>query len=161
VPPRRTYYSDLTQEINAGSGTVNNSGTASENAMRSYIGRVNYGFKDRYLAEFNLRADGNSRFAPDQRWGYFPGGSVGWKFSNEDFMSNVKWLSDSKLRASYGKLGNQGSNNYPYQSVLQTQRAFILIQTVPEDELGVAPGPLVDQNITWEETSVLDFGDRF
>ena len=87
--------------------------------LRSYFGRVNYTFKDKYLFEANLRADGSSRFGSNNRYGIFPSFSAGWKIHEENFMENTKsWLSNLKLRASWGQAGNnQGIGNYAWQAV--------------------------------------------
>lgn len=100
--------------ISAGMINFMNSGTKDEWALRSYFGRINYAFDGKYLFEANLRADGTSRFAKGNRWGYFPSFSLGWNFSREKFMNFASSvLSSGKLRASWGELGNQSiSNNY-------------------------------------------------
>jgi TonB-linked SusC/RagA family outer membrane protein len=87
--------------------------------FQSYIGRLKYGFKDRYFAEINFRRDGSSRFGPNNRWGNFGGGAVSWLLSEEEFMSTLSWVDNLKLRASYGSVGNASfGNNYPYLSTL-------------------------------------------
>jgi TonB-dependent starch-binding outer membrane protein SusC len=77
----------------------------------SYFGRINYSYLDKYLLTANFRADASDRFVGDNRWGYFPSVNVGWKFSDEDFIKNLTqpWLSDGKVRASWGLLGNDAS----------------------------------------------------
>ena len=82
-------------------------------AIMSYFGRFNYDYKGRYLLEFNGRYDGSSKFLPKNRWDFFWGVSAGWRISEEDFMKNVKWINNLKLRASYAQVGNQsGIGNY-------------------------------------------------
>ena len=82
-------------------------GAAEHWAIGSAFSRIGYVFDDKYMLEANLRYDGSSRFQlSDTRWGLFPGVSVGWRLSKEDFF-NVKWINDLKLRASYGEVGNQ------------------------------------------------------
>ncbi|MDP4261720.1 MAG: TonB-dependent receptor [Bacteroidota bacterium] len=78
----------------------------------SFFGRVSYAYKDKYLATFNLRADGASKFAPDHQWGYFSSGSVAWRVKNEKFMENVNFISDLKLRVGYGQAGNDRIKDY-------------------------------------------------
>ena len=81
----------------------------------SQFGRINYAFKDKYLLTATVRRDGSSRFAPDHQYGVFPSGSVAWKIKEEQFMQNVNWLSDLKLRGSYGETGNQiNAGNFQY-----------------------------------------------
>ncbi len=84
-----------------------------QNAILSYFGRANYDYKGRYLVEFNGRYDGSSKFLADNRWAFFWGVSAGWRISEENFMKNVSWLNNLKLRASYAEVGNQtGIGNY-------------------------------------------------
>ena len=73
----------------------------------SLFGKVDYSYNDKYLASFTIRRDGSSRFGATNRYGIFPAGSVGWRISKEDFMKDVSWITDLKLRGSYGSLGNQ------------------------------------------------------
>lgn len=124
----------------------------------SYFGRINYALYDKYLLEANFRADGSSRFNKDNRWGYFPAFSAGWRLSEEDFIRDLNIFSNLKLRASWGKLGNQNINSYwPYLTTIA--------QT---DPLGYnyggtfAPGAaitaLVDQSISWETAVTTDIG---
>lgn len=101
---------DLT-DINAGSSsTQTNSGFSRELAMVSGFGRINYDYAGKYMLEANFRADASSRFSPENRWGYFPSFSAGWRISEEGFMSGVKgWLDNLKIRGSYGLLGDQNA----------------------------------------------------
>lgn len=117
---RRGYSSNLTRIISAGDpATQFNSGNASQNALVSQFARVNYSFSDRYLLEANLRRDGSSRFGPNNKYGVFPSLSAGWVISHENFMQNVHGISLLKLRASWGKLGNQyASSDFPYLALI-------------------------------------------
>jgi TonB-dependent starch-binding outer membrane protein SusC len=101
--------------------TRSSSGSEFENALSSYFGRINYAYDDKYLLSASVRRDGSSRFAPANKFGYFPAASVGWKISNESFWKvSPKIVSDLKLRASYGKLGNQQIADYQYQGTINT-----------------------------------------
>ncbi|MEG2149687.1 MAG: TonB-dependent receptor [Bacteroidaceae bacterium] len=156
---RKTYLSNLTQEIDAGDlDGIQNSGTASEYAMISYFGRLNYSYKDKYLCEFNLRADGSSRFAKDNRWGYFPSGSIGWRPFQESFIPKIKFIDDFKIRGSYGVLGNQGNDNYPYENVIASGDRLFYSYDNKTIVSGMAPVGLVNKNISWETTKVFDVG---
>lgn len=108
---------DLT-DLGAGTqSTQTNDGKSRELAMMSYFGRVNYDYAGKYLFEANFRADASSRFSPDNRWGYFPSLSAGWRMSEEGFMEASRdWLQSLKLRASWGQLGNQDAldDYYPW-----------------------------------------------
>lgn len=80
--------------------------------LLSFYGRVNYSLLDRYLFTFTMRADGSTKFGSNNKWGYFPSGAVSWKMHREEWLKGVKWLSELKLRASYGQSGNQGISSY-------------------------------------------------
>ena len=151
---RVTFPATSLNELNAGSATGQTTrGTASEWAIQSFFGRINYDFRSKYLFEANARYDGTSRIHPDTRWGFFPSVSAGWRMSEESFMQNLGWLDNLKLRASWGQLGNQNVGTYPYQNVLSSaQYPFGSL------EAGARLTRLVDQTLKWETTSVTDFG---
>jgi TonB-linked SusC/RagA family outer membrane protein len=152
---RREYASNLVQELDAGSAEgMNNSGTASEWAIRSYYGRLNYDYKGKYLLGLSTRYDGTSRLPTDTRWGLFYAVSGGWRISEEAFLKDVSWLTDLKLRGSWGRLGNQNIGTYPYQNVL-TSTAYPFGSSLTT---GYYAGGLVDPSLTWETTQTLDFG---
>jgi len=94
------------------------SGSEFENALESYFGRVNYNFDDRYLLTATVRRDGSSRFAPSNRYGNFPSASVGWNLHNEEFIPLPDFVSEFKIRASYGQLGNQNIGDYLYTNTI-------------------------------------------
>jgi len=85
---------------------------SSKRALLSYMGRINYVFKGKYLATFSYRADGSSVFGADNKWGFFPSGSLAWRISQENFLKDSPLISDLKLRGSYGVTGNQGISPY-------------------------------------------------
>ncbi len=129
----------------------------SEWALQSFFGRGTYSYKNKYFLEANLRYDGTSRVAPDFRWGLFPSVSAGWVVSNEDFFRDrINWITHFKLRGSYGTLGNQDVGNYLYQDNLSINVFY------PFDNTAVSQGGVInqfrDQSLTWESTSILDFG---
>jgi TonB-linked SusC/RagA family outer membrane protein len=78
----------------------------------AFFGRINYAFKDKYLASASLRYEGSSKFGSNNKWGYFPAVSVGWRISEESFLKGVTWINDLKIRADYGETGNQDFGNY-------------------------------------------------
>lgn len=154
---RDDFPNNSIYEIDAGAtarGTQ--SGFATRNTLASYFGRVNYNFKEKYLLEANFRYDGSSRFPQDSRWGLFPSFSAGWRISQESFFTDaVSWVSDLKLRASWGKLGNQSIGDYPYQDLIT------LGQNYPfgnELKAGGAVTRIANKSITWETTKVTDVG---
>ena len=154
---RDNFPNNLLYELNAGAGSnMQNSGSGSEWALRSYFGRLNYDFNGKYLFEANARYDGTSRFPTSGRWGLFPSVSAGWRISEESFVKdNLTWIDNLKLRASWGKLGNQNIGTYPYQNVLSTGQNYSFGGTLAS---GIALTTLANANVTWETTSVTDLG---
>lgn len=163
---RQKYLTNNLQELNAGTVAIQtNNGYSSEWALQSVFGRFNYDYKGRYLLEANLRYDGTSRIAKDNRWGVFPSFSAGWRLTEEEFMknANISWLNNLKFRGSYGKLGNQniylGSDtNYPYayQALLSFTGDYPFDNTTLSP--GIAQTALANDLIQWESTAVTDFG---
>jgi hypothetical protein len=144
-----------TPVLDAASTNVSSGGNATDFAMRSFFGRINYTYAQRYLFEANLRYDGSSRFSPDERWGVFPSFSVGWRVSEEAFWSNLKnTVENLKLRASWGQLGNNSIGNYDWQDVYNKANYSFNGSIVK----GVAPDAIANNGITWETTNVLNIG---
>jgi TonB-linked SusC/RagA family outer membrane protein len=126
-------------------------------ALRSFFGRINYDYKGKYILEGDIRDDGSSRFAPANRWGVFPGVSGAWRISEEDFFNSLKsTVSNLKLRASWGKLGNQAITGvYPAIATISSGMNYPFGGTVIG---GVAPTVGVDPSIVWEKTTQTDIG---
>jgi len=99
--------------LSAATGQATSSGNILENSILSYLGRINYAYADRYLATVSFRTDGSSRFAKENRWGYFPSFSLGWRLSNEPFFQslNIGAISSLKIRGGWGQTGNQNISN--------------------------------------------------
>ena len=118
---RYEYDSEKFRYIDFGSTEQDlwNGGSGSEWALMSYFTSLTYVYDMRYMLTANFRADASSRFAEKNRWGYFPSLSVGWKLSEEQFLNKQEWLSDLKLRASIGQLGNQEIANYAYLTLIK------------------------------------------
>ena len=136
--------------------TMSNNADAYDLGLRSYFARINYSFNDRYLFEANIRRDGSSRFAKGNQWGTFPSFSVGWLISEENFMKNLDWLDMFKIRASWGKLGNQNINSYYVGSeILSSGQNYSLGGAL---QPGVAVNSLINKETTWETTSQIDVG---
>lgn len=128
-------------------------------ATAGFFGRINYNFKERYLLELNGRYDGTSRFLREQRWNFFPSVSAGWNVANEEFWNWDNIVQQFKLRASYGELGNQGTNNwYPfYQSMpIGTNNGNWLLNG-EKTNTAYAPG-LISTLMTWERVTSWNFG---
>ncbi len=134
-------------------------GNYTEWAMRSYFGRLNLNWDDKYLLEVNMRADGSSKFAPGHRWGYFPSVSAGWRISEEPFMKwSSRWLDNLKIRASYGSLGNNSTTSYyMYQSLFATAN-YILNGNIAG---GFAQTILSNPRLSWEKTYMANAGIDF
>jgi TonB-dependent starch-binding outer membrane protein SusC len=147
----------LTQ-VDAGTSGIQGTGNMNRLNILSYFGRLNYVLEDKYLFEANFRADGSSRFKSGSRWGYFPGFSAGWRISEEPFLAQSDLISNMKLRASWGRLGNQNINSYsPYLTIISQSNA-LSYNYGGSFAPGAAVTNLVDENITWEQTSTLDIG---
>ncbi|RNI31405.1 SusC/RagA family TonB-linked outer membrane protein [Rufibacter latericius] len=156
---RRNFPTILTPELSQGGTGPNdrsNAGWSWVFSRRSYLGRIAYNYKEKYLAEVQMRADGTSNFPNDSRWGYFPGVSVGWRISEEGWFKNsLPFMNELKLRASYGELGNdnvgsnQFMNNYTFDN-----RYVIGGEVYP----GLNLVKLANPSITWEVAQKTDVG---
>lgn len=155
--------------IDGATGAASSSGNTVEWAMRSYFSRLKLNWDNKYLFEVNLRADGSSRFMKDNRWGYFPSASAAWRISEEPFVKDFSEkvsMSNLKLRASYGVLGNNAlrsqnadiEGNYDAQSLYSASN-YILNNNIAT---GIAMLAIPNGNLTWEKTKIfnagLDFG---
>jgi len=117
-------------------------------SKRSYLARISYNYQGKYLISSNFRADGSSRFAPENRYGYFPSVSAGWRISAEDFMAGATNIDDLKIRASWGQVGNdEGIGDYAYLALynLTTQGSYSFAQ-------------LANPDLTWEKTTQSNIG---
>lgn len=128
----------------------------------SYFGRVNYNFNEKYMLSAIMRADGNSKFAPGKRWGYFPSVSAGWVISNEKFMAKtVSWLDFLKLRAGWGQNGNaQTISNFQWQGAFAyNTSSYYTFNGNPDQYVsGAAPSRLPNEDLTWETSEQLNIG---
>ena len=133
-------------------------GNKSDWSLLSFMGRVTYGYDNRYLLTATFRADGSSRFAKKNRWGYFPSVALAWRMSEEHWFKKSFWLTDFKLRAGYGLTGNQASvGNYAYASKLQTVQYSFGDKQVG----GLAPWELPNPNVRWETVEQYNVGADF
>ena len=142
-------------ELGAGSVNPAVGGSSLRSVLMSYFGRVNYGYKDRYLFEGNFRYDGSSRFAKGNRWGVFPSFSAGWRLSEENFLKDVSWISNLKLRASWGQLGNERIDLFRYVDLMNLGTKYPLNGAV---QPGASVTAYNDPNISWETTTMTNVG---
>ncbi len=156
---RRDFLTPSIDQLFAGSTEgMTNYGAASEMGRKSYVGRINYSYKNRYLVETILRADASAKFPPSRRWGYFPSVSVGWRLSEEPFMQKLDKLDNLKMRLSYGRSGNDGVGNFQYLSGYKLGHLYILNNQVLQ---GLVSTGLPNPDLTWENISVYNAGLDF
>ena len=122
--------------------------------LLAYFARVNYNFKDKYLFSASFRREGCSRFGLNNKWGDFPSVSAGWRISEEPFMPKLSWLSNLKLRASYGVTGNNAIGNYTSLATLNSNNYILGGAFAP----GVIIGSFANTQLGWEKSNALDLG---
>ena len=140
------FASDNTQQIDNGILQPVQHGNASEWAIMSYLGRVNYNFANKYYVTATIRRDGSSRFGMDNRWGWFPSAALAWRISNENFLKNSNVINNLKLRLGYGITGNQEIGNYSFSSSYNTYLYNFNNSYVS----AVLPTVLPNPNVKWE-----------
>ncbi|MDR0698814.1 MAG: TonB-dependent receptor [Tannerella sp.] len=156
---RRDYLSSNVDYLFTGSDNLkDNNGSATISARQNYFGRLSYGFQDKYLAEFTLRYDGSLNFAHGTRWGLFPGLSLGWRISEENFFKKkVRFVEDLKIRASWGKLGNDRISAFQYLDTYNMGDGA-LFGYDPQRTKGFTIGRLANPAITWENVDTKNIG---
>lgn len=140
------FASDNTQQIDNGILQPVQHGNASEWAIMSYLGRVNYNYANKYYVTATIRRDGSSRFGMDNRWGWFPSAALAWRISNENFLKNSNIINNLKLRLGYGITGNQEIGNYSFSSSYNTYLYNFNNSYVS----AVLPTVLPNPNVKWE-----------
>ncbi|WP_439585300.1 SusC/RagA family TonB-linked outer membrane protein [Dyadobacter bucti] len=145
--------------INAATINPGASGYTYSNALNSYFGRVSYSYAGKYVLTANVRRDGTSRFAKDYRWGTFPSVSAAWNFTQEEFTknANLKWLSEGKLRASYGLIGNQNVGNGAYLSTYGNNGRY-LFGNNSTGYIGAGRSSIGNPLLQWETSTQTDIG---
>lgn len=154
---RQNFYNNDVQSIGQGAddATKNNSGGDAEWGLRSYFGRFNYNFADRYLFEANGRFDGSSRFTGNNKYSFFPSFSAGWRVSQEKFWNSLAGVvNDLKIRGSWGKTGNQAVALYSYFPTLNLVTYSFNGATVP----GYVQSQIANPDLTWESTTETNVG---
>ena len=134
---------------------------ANAKALLSFLGRVTYNYDSKYLLTMNFRADGSSKLAPGKKWGYFPSASAAWRVSSENFMKDLEWIDDLKIRGGWGKVGNEsGLGNYSYLQSYAIKRldwsdkSGLYKDAVPALE----PDKMRNPDLTWETTTQSSVG---
>jgi len=156
------FSSNSVQVLNAGNPLTSTNGeSATEWALRSYFGRFNYNFDEKYLFEFNVRRDGSSRFGTNNRYGTFPSVSAGWIISKEPFFKTIKSVDLFKIRGSWGQLGNQYAgtgypySDYPYLAQVSLNTNYVFNNTLAP---GAAQATYPNPDLKWETTTMTDLG---
>lgn len=156
---RKNFPTDDLKDLGAGSSAgenVSNEGGITENKLLSYFGRLNYSLWDRYLFEANLRADASSSFYKDNRWGIFPSFSLGWRISEEDFMKDIHWIDNLKIRGSWGQLGNINNvGDYDYFQNYATDANYNFDN---QAVVGIVESKPANTSLSWETVTLTDFG---
>lgn len=154
------YFDFFTNAQIDQAGTTNQSSSGSEEQQRnmSYIGKLNYDYKGKYLLEASARYDGSYRYAPDVRWGLFPSVSAGWRVSEEGFMKNISWLTNLKFRGSYGIIGQDAGNPFQYIPAFSTSGGGTYEFQNGTLTNGAATPSIVNPGLTWTESEITDIG---
>jgi TonB-linked SusC/RagA family outer membrane protein len=159
---RKKFPTNGMTDINGGSSApedMHTEGGTNEDKLMSYFARVNYSYKDRYLFEANLRADASSRFHKDNRWGIFPSFSAGWRVNQEEFMKDIHWINNLKIRASWGQLGNINNvGQYDYFSTYEQGDNYNFEDTVVN---GIIEAKPANVGLGWETVTVTNIGVDF
>ena len=131
-----------------------------QSRLASIFARFQYNYQGKYLLSGVVRRDGSSKFGPENKFGYFPSGSIGWNVSEEDFLQNSSWLSSLKLRASYGIIGNDRIRDFVFLSRLNGEAVYSSNDEVEEADLlrGVAEGGLSNPEVRWEKQKTANIG---
>ena len=155
---RSDYPSIAIPELFAGSSDKTkqgNDGSSSKTSRQNYFGRASYDYAGKYLAQLIFRYDGSPNFPEDNRWGFFPGVSLGWRLSEEAFMSDVTFLDNLKIRGSYGEMGNDAVNPFQYLTSYAYDDNYVIGNS---DVIGLVQSGVPNPNITWEVAKSTNLG---
>ncbi len=153
---KRGFPDDKVQTLNAGAELVSGSTNASGWTLQSYLVRITYAFDNKYLFSGNFRSDGSSKFGANNRYGYFPSASVGWRISQEEFFSGITAVNDLKIRASFGLTGNQnGIGDYAHMGLISLGGVYPFNGTIYP---GSYPNSIGNSDLKWESTKQTDIG---
>jgi TonB-dependent starch-binding outer membrane protein SusC len=152
-------YLSVAQNVSRGQPYMSMKGGASDSSLVSYFGRLQYNFREKYLLNATFRADGSSKFAPSGRWGYFPSVSVGWVTTSENFMQSLTWLDYLKVRASWGRVGNQNVLSNQFVSPIAFSNAgYIFGNQEGASVQGAYPVRLANPDVKWETSQQTNIG---
>ena len=152
------YTSAVIQTLNAAAAVTGNT-TSTQSVLISYFGRLQYGYKDKYFLTASLRRDGSSRFGANTQFGTFPSASLKWIVTDEGFMRSLSFISDLRVRASYGVNGNNNlPNDYPWAATIGS---FGYPLGTPAAAIGQAPNVLANPDLKWEKSQTYDIGFDF
>jgi TonB-linked SusC/RagA family outer membrane protein len=147
----RGFASNDFKQISSASTTTSSQGW-SKNTLASFFSKVDYNYEGKYLIDFIIRADGSSRFGENNRWGYFPSAGAAWRLKKENFLKDVEFISDFKIRTSYGITGNQnGIGDFATRGLWGGGTSY-------QDNPGIAPEQLPNPDLKWEQTKQFNIG---
>jgi len=156
---RDKYLTPAIEQLFAGAvETSIADGSESEMGRVSYVGRLNYSYKDKYLLETTLRSDASAKFSSNQRWGYFPSVSLGWRLNQENFMKSISSIDELKIRASFGSSGNDNVGNFQYLSGYQFNGQWLIGSGTQK---GIRSTGLANPYLTWETIKIYNLGTDF
>ena len=152
------YPNNLVPTLSAVSGQISNGSSDTYKwSLISYLARVNYNFNSKYYITMSIRTDGSSRFGSQKKYGLFPSVALAWRISEEKFLKNIAFISDLKLRASYGKTGNNNIGNYDQYATINYERYVLGGVAIG----GFAPARLANPSLTWETQEQVNMGFDF
>ncbi|MCF6243156.1 MAG: TonB-dependent receptor [Bacteroidales bacterium] len=153
---RTTHFANTAvKTIDGGAIIEDVSSSYTERSNLSQIARINYDFDNKYLLTANFRADASSVFGPGKRWGYFPSFSVGWRISEETFLSGIDAINDIKLRIGWGQVGNDRIQEYAWYGTVGTGYNYVIGGTIVP---GISIETMENKDLKWETTSQTDIG---
>ncbi len=155
----------MINQYDSETGTASfSSDVSTHGRILSYFTRANYSFLSKYLLTFTFRADGSSKFSPNNRWGYFPAGAIAWRVSEEEFMKNIDWLDNLKLRLSYGSVGNDDIDSDLWSSSWTSESSYKYQYVIGNDyqsAYDASSSRMANENLKWETTITRDLGLDF